>query len=168
MLVLPLAVRFLRRYFYRVPVTKGKVPSGFDFLDLFLIRVSIFSDVIGYIGYATASTGFLFTLSGAVAAMGAIGLATSEASMTKLVGKERTGELLGAMGFLQAIARIVAPTIVNLTYSWTVARVPQLVFWGLAACFVAAGVVTFWAKPETDGRGEDDGEEGVPLHTMDM
>lgn len=122
--------------------------------------------MIGYIGYATASTGFFFTLSGAVAALGAIGLATSEASMTKLVGRARTGELLGAMGFLQAIARIVAPTIANFTYSWTVAKVPQLVFWGVAACFVAAGVVTLWAIPEMGGRGED-GEETVPLHTMD-
>lgn len=161
MLVLPLAVRFLRRYFY----SSGRLAGGFDPLDLFLIRVSILSDVIGYVGYAIASTGFVFTLSGAVAALGAIGLASSEASMTKLVGSSQIGELLGALGFLQAMARIVAPTIANLTYSWTVAKAPQLVFWGVAACFVAAGAVTFWATPE-EGGAKGDGEEDVPLHTM--
>ena len=165
MLVLPLAVRFLRRYFYSGPAMSGKHASGFDRLDLFLIRISILSDVVGYIGYAVASSGFLFTLSGALAALGAVGLATSEASMTKLVGSARTGELLGALGFLQALARIVAPTVANATYSLTVAKAPQLVFWGVAACFVAAGSVTFWATPTVDRR-TNGGEEEVPLHAV--
>ena len=170
MLVLPLAVRLLRRYFSSTPLSPGRCAGGFDALDLFLIRVSILSDIIGYIGYATASTGSMFTLSGAVAALGAIGLASSEASMTKLVGSARTGELLGALGFLQAMARIVAPTIANLTYSWTVGKVPQLVFWGVAVCFVLAGAVTFWATPERGGRIVDRElvEEEVPLHRMDL
>ncbi|KAL6720627.1 hypothetical protein ACLMJK_002552 [Lecanora helva] len=167
MIVLPLAVRLLRRYWFRLPIISGGLNSGFDLLDLFLIRVSILSDVIGYAGYATASTGVIFTMSGAVAALGAIGLATSEASMTKLVGSTRTGELLGALGFLQAIARIVAPTIANLLYSWTIGSAPQLVFWGIAACFVAAGIVTFWAKPEAEGLVRDR-EEAVPLHAMEL
>ena len=163
-LVLPLAVRFLRRY---VPAFSSKNASGFDSLDLLLIRISILSDIVGYVGYATASTGFLFTLSGAVAALGAIGLATSEASMTKLVGSGRTGEFLGALGFLQALARIVAPTIANLTYSWTVSGIPQLVFWGVAVCFTAAGVVSFFASPLVS-EDTKDSEEGVPLHAVDL
>ena len=167
MLVLPLAVRFLRRYFYRKPISSGVIASGFDALDLLLIRISVLSDVVGYIGYATASTGFLFTFSGAIAALGAIGLACSEASMTKLVGSAQTGELLGALSFLQALARIIAPTVVNLTYSWTVARAPQLVFWGLALCFVCAGVATFFARVSEKMENSED-EEGVPLHAVDL
>ena len=150
MVILPLAIRCLRPLFSFSAGSYQSPRGGFDFLDLTLIRISILSDIIGFIGYATAPTGFLFTLSGIVAAFGAIGLAISEASMTKLVGGARTGELLGALGFLQAIARIVAPTIANLTYSWTVAQVPQLVFWGVAVCFMTTLTLTFWARPETD------------------
>jgi hypothetical protein len=40
------------------------------------------------------------------------------------------------------MARIVAPTVANLTYSRTVDSVPQLVFLGIAACFFAAGVAS--------------------------
>ena len=115
-------------------------------LDLFLLRASILSDAIGYIGYALAPTGFLFTLSGAIASLGAIGLATSEASMTKLLPTSQTGELLGALGFLQAMARIVTPTVASLVYSWTTKSFPQLVFWGIAVMFVVAGAITYLVK----------------------
>ncbi|KAL8736599.1 MAG: hypothetical protein Q9181_002322 [Wetmoreana brouardii] len=161
MVLLPLAMRYLRRFF-STSVANKQLTSCDDRLDLFLIRVSILSDVVGYIGYAVAPNGALFTLSGALAALGAIGLATSEASMTKRVESGHTGELLGALGFLQAMARIVAPTITSLTYSWTVAKFPPLVFWGVAAGFMAAGAATFWIQPQ---QTSDSGmmEEAVPL-----
>lgn len=168
-LVLPLAIHLFKRYSRPNHLTPSRNrTTGFNHLDLLLIRTSILSDIIGYIGYALAPTGAFFTLSGAIAALGAIGLATSEASMTKLVGSAQTGELLGALGFLQAMARIVAPTIANLTYSWSVGKMPQLVFWGLAVCFVAAGVATFWAHPGVAGEGkESESEEAVPLQARE-
>ena len=121
-------------------------------------------------GYAFAPTGALFILSGIVASLGAIGLATSEASMTKLVDSSQIGELLGALGFLQAVARIIAPTIASLTYSWTVASMPQLVFIGIAVCFVAAFVVSFLARPDSSSGAfakeeNEDGEPMIPLST---
>lgn len=140
-----------------------------DSSDIFLLRISILSDAIGYVGYALSSTGTLFTISGAIASLGAIGLATSEASMTKLLPASQTGELLGALGFLQALARIVAPTVASLTYSWTTDSFPQLVFWGIAVCFVVAGSATWFLKVETaqslkkGSDGEDVGEDMIPL-----
>jgi hypothetical protein len=88
--------------------------------------------------------------------------------MTKLVGSAKTGELLGALGFLQAIARIVAPTAANLTYSWTVDKTPQVVFWGIAVCFGSAGVVTFLIRLDKAGgvgKSEED-EDAVPLQVQ--
>lgn len=170
-MVLPLAIRFLKPYLNSTrQSTSSKCndseTGSFDRLDMFLIRISILSDILGYIGYATAPTGTLFTLSGAVASLGAIGLSTSEASMTKIVGSEQTGELLGALAFLQAMARIIAPTVASLIYSRTVSSTPALVFWGVAVCFAAAGIATFWAKPDA-GSGVNGNEEDFPLHAMD-
>jgi hypothetical protein len=117
-LVLPLLITISRRSFefkrsyVRQPHGHGPPDdnvSSIDSLDIFLLRASIVSDTIGYVGYALAPTGALFTLSGAIASLGAIGLATSEACMTKLLPAAQTGELLGALGLLQALARIVAP-----------------------------------------------------------
>lgn len=160
-------MRFLRRFFTVITSSNKQVVESFDQLDLFLLRASILSDIFGYIGYAIAPTGAVFTLSGALASLGAIGLATSEASMTKLVGSSKTGELLGALGFLQAIARIVAPTITSLTYSLTVGKFPALVFWGVAAGFIAAGAATFWLHPKA-GLDQVTKEEVVPLQALNL
>lgn len=87
--------------------------------------------------------------------------------MTKLIPKSQTGELLGALGFLQAMARIVAPTVASLIYSWTVDRAPQLVFWGIAITFVAAGAVSFLVRPQTASANmlgdEVEGEESEAM-----
>lgn len=88
--------------------------------------------------------------------------------MTKLIPASQTGELLGALGFLQAMARIVAPTVANLTYSWTVGQAPQLVFWGIAVAFVVAGAVSFLASPQAAPAEqlEDEGAEGEEGEAM--
>ncbi|KAF2488790.1 tetracycline-efflux transporter-like protein [Lophium mytilinum] len=142
---------------------------GIDRLDVSLLRASIFSDLVGFLGYALSRTPFLFTASGAVAALGAIGLATAEAAMTKLLPASLTGELLGALGLLQALARIVAPTVGTLVYSWSVGSMPQLVFWGIAVMFGVAGVLTFLLQTDAKAGGEDmvEGEEGISLQTKD-
>ena len=88
--------------------------------------------------------------------------------MTKLIPKSQTGELLGALGFLQAMARIIAPTMANLTYSWTVDRTPQLVFWGIAITFVAAGAVSFLVHPQAaPAKTLDDEAEGEESEAME-
>ncbi|KAF2865347.1 major facilitator superfamily domain-containing protein [Massariosphaeria phaeospora] len=126
--------------------TTGYVPT----LDVALLRTAIVSDMLGFIGYALAPTGTLFTLSGAIASLGAIGLATS---MTKLLPAAQTGELLGALRFLQALARVVAPTVAGLVYNATAESVPQVVFWGIAGCFGVAGGLTFVVRRGGKGGG---------------
>lgn len=133
--VLPLLVRWIRK------------PQAWPFrgshdADLLLIRVAIFSDVIGYLGYSLAPSGILFTISGAIAAMGSIGLASTEASLTKQVDARRTGELMGALSLLQSLSRVVAPTVINLTYTWTVKVFPSIVFLGVSGLFIVMSGVS--------------------------
>jgi MFS family permease len=185
--VLPLTIKISRRYFGGSASTSTShahghghghgggdhgadcpdTPTGvIEPLDLFLLRASIVSDTIGYLGYALSPTGFLFTLSGAVASLGAIGLATSEAAMTKLLPTSQTGELLGALGLLQAMARIVAPTVASLVYSMTTTTFPQLVFWGIAAMFAVGGFVTVLVRvgdQKGEKEGLEEGEDAIPL-----
>lgn len=121
--------------------------SGSDAVDLYIIRVAVFFDLVGYIGYATVKTGPLFILSGTIASIGGIGPPTLSAALTKHVPQDRTGEVLGAMGFLHALARVVAPTIFNLIYSLTVATMPQTVFMCLSAVFGAAFALSWFIRP---------------------
>jgi hypothetical protein len=155
--LLPLAIRLFNRYF----PSSANLSSS----DVLLIRISIFADVIGYMGYALAPTGALFTISGVIASLDSIALATSEAALSKLAGTERMGEVLGSLGFLQACARILGPTIANLVYSTTVEGTPGIIFWGFVSVLVIAGVGSFAAEVEKDTNliREDVVEEGSQL-----
>ena len=144
LLLLPLISRVFKS---RKARTSMQQNSGSDTLDLFIIRVAVFFDFVGYIGYATAKTGPLFILSGTIASIGGMGPPTLSAALTKHVPQDRTGEVLGAMGLLHALARVVAPTIFNLIYSLTVASMPQTVFICLSAVFGAAFVLSWFIRP---------------------
>ncbi|KAL9102356.1 MAG: hypothetical protein Q9163_002478 [Psora crenata] len=99
--------------------------SGCDTLDLGIIRVAIFFDLMGYVGYATVRSGPLFVVCGAIAAVGGMGSPTLQSALTKHVPPDRTGQVLGAMGLLHASARVIAPAIFNLIYAQTVGRFTQ-------------------------------------------
>lgn len=144
LLLLPLISRVFKSRETRLSVQHN---SGSDVLDLFIIRVAVFFDLVGYIGYATVKSGPLFILSGTIASIGGMGAPTLSAALTKHVPQDRTGEVLGAMGLLHALARVVAPTIFNLIYSLTVATMPQTVFICLSAVFGAAFVLSWFIRP---------------------
>ena len=143
LVVLPLVVRFVRGRTGSTPQRN----SGSDGLDLAIIRTAIAFDMLGYIGYATVRTGNLLIVSGAVAAVGGMGSPTLQSALTKHVPPDRTGQLLGAIGLLHALARVVAPTIFNLIYAATVGKFTQTVFVCLAATFGLAFVMSWFIRP---------------------
>lgn len=148
LVLLPLVSRWVRGPGSRAPQHN----AGSDTLDLACIRVAIIFDTIGYVGYATARSGVGLVLSGVIASVGGMGSPTLQSSLTKHVPAERTGQVLGAMGLLHALARVVAPTAFNLVYAGTVVRGwPQAVFWCLAGTFGVAGGMSVFLR----GGGED-------------
>ncbi len=120
--------------------------SGCDGLDLAVIRTAILFDMMGYIGYAVVRTGSLMTLSGAIAAIGGMGSPTLQAALTKHVPPDRTGQLLGAIGLLHALARVVAPVIFNSIYAATVGTFSQTVFVCLASTFGVAFILSWFIR----------------------
>ena len=143
-IILPLVVRIVRGP--RKDQFAGR-HHGSDLLDVNIIRVAVLFDLIGYVGYATARTGGLMAVSGAVASLGGIGSPTLQSSLTKHIPSDRTGQVLGASGLLHALARIVAPTVFNLIYSKTVGKFTQTVFVCLASVFLVAFVMTWFLRP---------------------
>ncbi|GAB7348721.1 hypothetical protein MBLNU459_g7458t1 [Dothideomycetes sp. NU459] len=121
--------------------------SGSDTFDLSVVRVAVFFDTLGYLGYTLARTGPLLILSGAIASIGGIGSPTLQSALTKHVPAEKTGQLLGASGLLHALARVVAPTIFNLIYSATVGKFTQTVFVCLTSTFFIAFILSWFVKP---------------------
>ncbi|EEH10397.1 conserved hypothetical protein [Histoplasma capsulatum G186AR] len=126
---------------------RSRVNTGSDMLDIIIIRISTMIDLIGYLGYCTVRTGGLLLLSGAFASMSAMASPTLTSSLTKHIPANRTGQLLGALGLLHALARVVAPTIFNLIYSSTVGTLPQAVFMCQVATLFLIAMASFFIKP---------------------
>ncbi|KAJ2906355.1 hypothetical protein MKZ38_002071 [Zalerion maritima] len=140
--------------------------AGADNLDIWLIRTAIISDMLGAVGYLLVRTPALFYASGAVTAFGGIGSATIQASVTKHVPPQRVGQLLGAMGLLHAIARVVAPILFNGLYAATVKTFPQAFFVLLLSLLGAAFLASLLMRPHVfipESQEDDQDEESSPL-----
>jgi len=121
--------------------------TGSDKFDIWVIRVAVFFDTLGYLGYTLARTGPLMILSGVVASVGGVGSPTLQSALTKHVPPDKTGQLLGANGLLHALARVVAPTIFNAIYSATVGKFTQTVFVCLTSVFGLAFLLSWGVLP---------------------
>jgi MFS family permease len=139
--VLPLITHFFRS---KKTVRHDK---GCDEFDLGMLRLAIFFDTVGFLGYTLARTGPLFTLSGIAASLGGIGSPTLQSALTKHVSADRTGQLLGALGLLHALARIVSPTVFGIIYAATVGTFTQTVFLCLTATFGLAFLLSWFIRP---------------------
>ncbi|KAL4890340.1 major facilitator superfamily domain-containing protein [Aspergillus ambiguus] len=130
---------------------------GSDQLDVVLIRVSVFLDLVGHAGMALAGGSALMLFSGVIAALGGMGSPTLQSSLTKHVPHERIGQILGAKGLLHALSRVVAPTACSLIYSVTVANFPQAVFVCLSGAFLLILGCSFFIIPYAS-------LPGAPIH----
>lgn len=126
------------------PVDKN---GGADNLDLWILRFALVSDVLGYIGYALARSPGLFVASAVVTAFGGLGSATSQSVVTKHVPQDRVGKVLGAIGMLQALVRVIGPVVLNGLYAATVETYPQAIFACLGGLFVVALLCSFLVTP---------------------
>lgn len=148
-LVLPAITALVRRKRRREPEPKSGPGShqGSDATDLVIIRLALLFDTLGYLGYAVARSGRLFTVAGTITALGSIGAPAMQSALTKHVPPDRTGQVLGAIGLLHALARVVAPAILNLIYSVTVGQYTQTVFVCMAVGFGATFLVSWIIRP---------------------
>lgn len=121
--------------------------AGADSLDIWVLRFALASDVLGCVGYTLARNQQLFFASGMVTALGGLGSATVQAAVTKHVPASRVGQVLGAVGFLQAQSRVVGPVLFNGLYAMTVGTFPQAIFVLLCGLFGIGLICAFILKP---------------------
>ncbi|POS80537.1 hypothetical protein DHEL01_v201074 [Diaporthe helianthi] len=133
--------------------------AGADGLDVWLLRLAIVSDVIGVTGYIFVRSEALFVLCGVITAFGGVGSATIQAALSKHVPAETIGQLLGAIGLLHALARIVGPVIFNGLYAATVKTFPQAVFVLISGIFTVVLVLSMFFKPHVYMKADEVEEE---------
>lgn len=143
LVALPLATRLIRGK----NGTKNQRNSGSDLFDLSIIRLTVFFEMLGYLGYTLSRNGNLFMVSGTIASLGGISSPAIGSALTKHVPPDRVGQLLGATGLLHAVSRVVGPTIFNGIYSATVGSFRQTVFVCLTATFGVAFILSWFVRP---------------------
>ncbi|KAH9438745.1 hypothetical protein MCOR02_002348 [Pyricularia oryzae] len=120
--------------------------AGSDRLDMWLLRGAILSDILGVTGYILVRTPALFLLSAVVAAMGGLVSPTTQSALTKHVPADQVGSLLGAIGLLHALARVLFPLAISGLYAATVESFPQAVYVLLVVIFVLALSLAFFVR----------------------
>lgn len=118
----------------------GEAMQEIQHAHLPILRISLCSDILGYLGFGFAPSGAFFVVSGVLSSLSAMGLSASQATMSMLVAPEHVGKLMGIVGSVQALTRLISPPMINLVYGWTVSTLPQGVFFGIAAV-VGAGLL---------------------------
>ncbi|CAM1511371.1 Fc.00g088840.m01.CDS01 [Cosmosporella sp. VM-42] len=144
-------------------IDPGEKNSGADTLDIWVLRVALASDVLGGIGYTLARSEGLFFASGMVTAMGGLGSATIQAVVTKHVPSNRVGQILGAIGMLHALARVLGPLLFNSLYAATVATFPQAIFVALASLYGIGFIASWFIRPHIHWEDQP-AEETEPLY----
>ncbi|KAI2468939.1 MFS general substrate transporter [Annulohypoxylon bovei var. microspora] len=134
--------------------------SGADNLDVWLIRIALFSDALGTFGYIFVRREELFVMCGLATAFGGLASATVQSAITKHVPAERVGSLLGAIGLLHALGRIFAPALFNGLYAGTIETFPQAFFVLLASLFGLVVLGSFFVRPHLYLK--EDGYVAVP------
>jgi MFS family permease len=146
MVVLPAITRLVRGK-SSAPGSRPAPRTGTDLFELSVIRVAIFFDILGFLGYSLAGSTATFIAAGSLASIGGVGSPTLQAALTKNVPPGQIGQLLGAMALLHAFARILAPTFFNSLYALTVGKFDQTVFVVLTFMFSMAWLVSWLIKP---------------------
>ncbi|EFQ30687.1 major facilitator superfamily transporter [Colletotrichum graminicola] len=134
-----------RRRVSGVSLVEGN--HGADTVDCWILRFSLLSDVTGSLGYIFARNEAIFVLSGMVTAFGGLGSATIQAAITKHVPADQVGQLLGAIGVLHALSRVLGPIAFNTLYYATVGVFDQAIFVLLASVFGLALLASFVVRP---------------------
>jgi hypothetical protein len=130
------------------PPTPGAEKNrGADELDIWILRIALLSDVVGIGGYVFARSSAVFVACAVVTAFGGLGSATIQSAVTKHVPPERVGQMLGAIGLLHSLARIIAPIVLNQLYAATVETFPQAFFVLLVGLFAATLAASFLLRP---------------------
>lgn len=123
--------------------------SGADKVDIWTLRAALLSDTLGAMGYLLSRSQPLFVIGGMITAVGGLGSATIQSAITKHIPPSKVGQVLGAVGMLNALARVVGPLLFNGIYAMTVKTFPQAVFAMLLSLFSIGLLATIVVRPHS-------------------
>ncbi len=98
------------------------------------LRLGLLLAVVAYIGYASASAGWMIYIAIAIAALGGIAMPAAQSMISRSVAPDQQGLVQGALTSAQSIANIVGYPLGGYVFAWSI---------GTAKGEVPAGTVYF-------------------------
>lgn len=150
--ILPLINFLFRTLPNRLARRRGEIvekprSTGSDNIDLYTIFAGFAIEVLQYSLFCIASNGKLFFAAGIIGSLAGVGSPILSSALSKHVPPNQVGQLMGAIGLLHALGRVICPAVFSLIYANTVGWWPQFVFIVLASCFAAGTVASLFVKP---------------------
>ncbi|KAJ7120490.1 major facilitator superfamily domain-containing protein [Mycena crocata] len=180
-ILLPLAIKLVKASRNRRrPSESDPLLSGSEsrkphtaFFDLWLARVSLMIEVVGYSLMPFAPTGLIFTLFTMLASLGsgfspgvqsaALGLYTAKMAGQ---GSVESGKLFGALSVVQTLAgQILGPSVYGLVYIKTVATFPRAIFFvSIASVVIALACLSLVRLPTELHTDPEEEVSHIPEH----
>ncbi|MFN9946919.1 MAG: MFS transporter [Planctomycetota bacterium] len=98
------------------------------------LRLGLLLAVVAYIGYASASAGWMIYIAIAIAALGGIAMPAAQSMISRSVAPDQQGLVQGALTSAQSLANIVGYPLGGYVFAWSI---------GTAKGAVPAGTVYF-------------------------
>ncbi|AOW02349.1 YALI0C04796p [Yarrowia lipolytica CLIB122] len=143
MLFMPVVMGILNRVF----VTRL---NHIDMTDLFVIRLGMIVNCMGWFGVATATSGTLFLIAVASMSLSSTASPTLQSALVKYIDRKDTGRLLGALALLHHICSLLAPIVFTSIYTLTVDTRPELCFYIVSGIFASMFVATLFISHPSD------------------
>ncbi|KAJ5287335.1 hypothetical protein N7478_003021 [Penicillium angulare] len=135
-LIFPMIMARVRRW-KKITITPSL--SLFNVGELGAIQASLALQIIGYVGIALARSPGVFIFSSFIVASAAPLTPLLTSCLTAHTPDHQSGQLLGFLSFLHAIARVGVPALLNATYSMTIGIYPAPLF--LLLSIIIAGLL---------------------------
>lgn len=143
MLFMPVVMGILNRVF----VTRL---NHIDMTDLFVIRLGMIVNCIGWFGVATATSGTLFLIAVASMSLSSTASPTLQSALVKYIDRKDTGRLLGALALLHHICSLLAPIVFTSIYTLTVDTRPEICFYIVSIIFASMFTATMFISHPSD------------------
>ncbi|KAG5368666.1 putative membrane protein [Yarrowia sp. C11] len=143
MLFMPVVMSILNRVF----VTRL---NHIDMTDLFVIRLGMIVNCLGWLGVATATSGPLFLVAVASMSLSSTASPTLQSALVKYIDRKDTGRLLGALALLHHICSLLAPIVFTSIYTLTVDTRPEICFYIVSVIFAVMFTATMFISHPSD------------------
>ncbi|CAG8460483.1 14104_t:CDS:2 [Acaulospora morrowiae] len=114
-------------------------------LDIFMMRIGLTMEVVGFALFAIAPTPNMFYFACVINSLATLASPAIRSLFTTFVLPTQAGQILGALSVIESVGSVLSPFWMNSLYSWSVREgFSESVFWANSILFVVSTFLAFF------------------------